>query len=176
MRFLFPLVLLFTALGLGIYAYLGGLRTPTVALETSAAPVLLAGQPYAGKVDNQRFGELYREAKTMQENGRLGAARALANLYYNDPEAAHDSIRAFVGLAVADTARPLPAGWHYRVVPAGRRALHARVAGVSFLLAPGKLYAAAEQALKTQQLTKQPPYLEQFGAADESSELWLTVK
>ena len=48
MRFFFPLVLIFTAIGLGIYAYLGGLRTPTVTLETTAAPVLLAVVPSTG--------------------------------------------------------------------------------------------------------------------------------
>ena len=175
MRFLFPLVLIFTAIGLSIYAYLGGLRTPTVALETTAAPVLLAGQPFHGKVQDQRFGELFREASTMQANGRFGTARSLANLYYNDPETAHDTIRAFVGLTVADTTAALPAGWRYREVPAGQRAMHARLAGVSFMLAPGKLYAAAEENIKAQKLTKQPPYLEQFEAGD-NSELWVGVK
>ncbi len=175
MRFLFPLVLLFTAFGLGIYAYLGGLRTPTVALETTTAPVLLAGQAYVGKVQEPRFGELFREAKTMQNNGRLGKALLLANLYYNDPETAHDTIRAFVGVTVADTSATLPAGWRYRALPAGRRTMHARLAGVSFMLAPGKLYAAAEQAIKAQKLIKQPLYLEQF-EGDESSELWVGVK
>lgn len=175
MRFLFPLVLIFTAIGLSIYAYLGGLRTPTVALETTAAPVLLAGQPFHGKVQDQRFGELFREASTMQANGRLGIGRTLANLYYNDPETAHDSIKAFVGLAVADTTAALPAGWRYRALPTGQRTMHARLQGVSFMLAPGKLYAAAEQQIKAQKLMKQPPYLEQFEAGD-NSELWVGVK
>ncbi|NML67105.1 hypothetical protein HHL22_18010 [Hymenobacter sp. RP-2-7] len=175
MRFLFPLVLLFTALGLSIYAYLGGLHSPTVALETTVAPVLLAGQPFAGKASEASFGELFRAAKTTQDARSLPAAQALANLYYNDPEAAHDSIRAFVGLRVADTLGRLPAGWRYRVVPAGRRTMHARMVGTSFLLAPGKLYSAAEQGLKDLKLTKQPPYLEQFGPGD-SSELWLGAK
>ncbi|MGI4834995.1 MAG: hypothetical protein ACRYFK_16195 [Janthinobacterium lividum] len=175
MRFLFPLVLLFTAIGLSIYAYLGGLRRPAVALETSAAPVLLAGQPFVGKASEARFGELFRAAKTAQDAGTLPAAQALANLYYNDPEAAHDSIRAFVGLRVADTLGHLPAGWRYRTWPRGRRAMHARLASTSYLLAPGQLYSAAEQGLKSLQLTKQPPYLEQFGPG-EGSELWLGVK
>ncbi|RZK27837.1 MAG: hypothetical protein EOO63_12555 [Hymenobacter sp.] len=175
MRFLFPLVLLFTAIGLSIYAYLGGLRTPVTALETTATPVLLAGQFYAGKVDGGRFGELFREAKTALDGRTMPQAQALANLYYNDPEQAHDSIRALVGVRVTDTLGALPAGWRYRVLPAGRRAVHARIASTSFLLAPGKLYGAAEQSLKTLKQTKQPPYLEQFGPG-ENSELWLGVK
>ena len=175
MRFLFPLVLVFTAIGLSVYAYLGGLHTPATALETTAAPVLLAGQPYAGRVDGGRFGELFREAKNAQDAHAVPAAQALANLYYNDPEKAHDSIRAFVGLRVADTLGRLPAGWRYRTLPTGQRTVHARLDNTSFLLAPGKLYDAAEQRLKTLQLSKRPPYLEQFGPG-ESSELWMGVK
>ena len=175
MRYLFPAVLLITALLLGIYAYLGGLRTPTVALETTAAPLLLAGQPYAGKVQGPRFGELFREAKTMQENGRLGRLPTLANLYYNDPETGHDTIRAFVGVAVADTARSLPAGWRYRVVPAGGRVVAARLANVSYLLAPNKLYPAAIELVQQQKLVRRPFYLEQFGPG-ETAQLWVGVR
>jgi hypothetical protein len=172
-RFLLPLVLVFTAIGLGIYAYLGGLRTPTVALETTAAPVLLAGQPFHGKVSDARFGELFRAAKARQDASPTPPP--LANLYYNNPESAHDSIRAFVGLRVADTTAILPTGWRYRVVPAGRRVVAARVQGVSFLLAPGKLYATAQQGIKDLGLTGQPFYLEQFGL-DEVDELRVGVK
>jgi hypothetical protein len=172
MRFFFPLVLIFTAIGLSIYAYLGGLRTPSVALETTTAPVLLAGQPFHGKVDDSRFGELFRTAKNWQD---AHPGQPLANLYYNNPEAAHDSIRAFVGVLVPDTAAALPADWRYRVVPAGRRVVAARVQGVSFLLAPGKLYAAAQQHIKDQKLTGEPFYLEQFGP-NEEDELRVGVK
>jgi hypothetical protein len=172
MRFFFPLVLVFTAIGLGIYAYLGGLRSPSVALETTAAPVLLAGQPFHGKVDDSHFGELFRTAKNWQD---AHPSQPLANLYYNNPEAAHDSIRAFVGVLVLDTTATLPAGWRYRVVPNGRRVVAARVQGVSFLLAPGKLYAAAQQHIKDQKLTGEPFYLEQFGP-NEDDELRVGVK
>jgi len=174
MRFFFPLVLVFTAIGLGFYAYLGGLHTPTVALETTATSVLLAGQPFHGKAQDQRFGELFREAKTLHDGGTLPAAQALANLYYNDPEAAHDSVSAFVGVRVADTTARLPTGWRYRVLPAGSRALHTRIRGTNFMLAPSKLYSAASQAIQDRKLTKQPPYLEQFGPG-EASELWMPV-
>ena len=173
MRFLLPLVLVFTALGLGFYAYLGGLRNPTVALETTVTPVLLAGQPFHGKADDARFSELFRAAKVRQDASPTPPP--LANLYYNNPESARDSIRAFVGLRVPDSAAALPAGWRYRVVPAGRRVVAARVRGVSFLLAPGKLYAAAQQGIKDLGLTGQPFYLEQFGP-DEVDELRVGVK
>jgi 4-amino-4-deoxy-L-arabinose transferase-like glycosyltransferase len=175
-RYLFPIVLVVTALALGFYAYLGGLRTPTAVFEATSTPTLLAGQSYVGKVQGQRFGELFREAKNTQENGRLGAGLALANVYYNNPETAHDTIRAFIGLAVADTTHSLPVGWRYRVVPAGQRIMRASIKGVSFLLAPDKLYPAATEAIKAQKLTQRGNfYLERFGT-DETSEMWIGVK
>jgi hypothetical protein len=175
LRFIFPLVLVFTAIGLSIYAYLGGLHTPSTSVETSATSVLLAGQPFAGKVSDNHFGELFSSAKAAYDARRIPAAQALANLYYNDPEQANDSIRAFVGVRVTDTLGQLPAGWRYRVFPAGRQLLHAHIDNTSFLLAPGKLYSAAEQALKTQKRSKQPPYFEQFGPG-EGTDLWMGVK
>jgi hypothetical protein len=176
MRYLFPIVLVITALALSIYAYLGGLHNPTVTVETTTTPIVLAGQGFQGKVQDQRFGELFRAAKTMQENGRLGAKPALANLYFNNPETAHDTVQAFIGLAVADTLRPLPSGWRYRVVPAGQRIVRARIKGVSYLLAPNKLYPAAADVVKEQKLVQRGNfYLEQFGA-DENSEMWIGVK
>ncbi|MDO7848979.1 hypothetical protein Q5H92_21625 [Hymenobacter sp. M29] len=172
MRYLFLAIILLTVLAAGVYVYLGGNRSPTVALETTAAPLYLAGQPYHGKVTGDAFGQLFRSAKDAQ--ARLGGD--LANLYLNDPETAHDTITAFIGLAVADTTKPLPAGFRYRLVPAGQRVVAARLAGVSYLLAPNKLYPAALEAIKTQKLTQRGDfYLERFGAND-ASEVWIGVK
>ena len=100
----------------------------------------------------------------------------LANLYLNDPESAHDTIRAFIGLAVADTTQPLPTGFRYRLVPAGQRVIAARLIGVSYLLSPNKLYPAALEAVKAQKLTLRGDfYLERFGA-NEASEVLMGVK
>ena len=175
MKYVFLVVILLTLAAAGTYAYLGGMREPTVALETTAAPLLLAGQPYHGLVASDKFGELFRQAKAMQDGHQLPGATTLANLYYNDPETAHDSVRAFIGLAVADTIHPLPTGFWYRVVPAGQRIVAARLAGTSYLLAPDKLYPAAFNLIKQQKLTRRPFYLEQFGAS-ESSQVWVGVR
>ena len=165
MRYFFPIVLLLTALGLGTYVYLGGLRTPTVTLESPAAPVLLAGQPYRGRVQEPRFGELFRAAKQRLDagSGAAGGGWALANIYYHYPTGPQDTLRAFIGHTVADTAAPLPAGWRYRAVPAGQPAVVARLAGTSFQLAPAKLEKAALDYITSRQLTRQPFYYEQFG-------------
>ena len=172
MRYLFLAIILLTLVAAGTYVYLGGNHQPNVTLETTAAPLFLAGQPFHGPVRGEGFGQLFRQAKDAQ--ARLGGD--LANLYLNDPETAHDTIRAFIGLALADTTRPLPAGFRYRLVPAGQRVVAARLRGVSYLLAPNKLYPAALEAVKAQKLTQRGDfYLERFGAGD-ASEVLVGVK
>lgn len=172
MRYLFLAIILLTLAAAGTYVYLGGNRQPKVTLETTTAPLFLAGQPFHGLVRGEDFGQLFRQAKDAQ--ARLGGD--LANLYLNDPETAHDTIRAFIGLVVADTSRPLPAGFRYRLVPAGQHVIAARLVGVSYLLSPNKLYPAALEAIKKQQLTQLGNfYLERFGAGD-ASEVLVGVK
>ncbi|WP_210514637.1 hypothetical protein [Hymenobacter terricola] len=172
MRYLFLAIILLTLVAAGTYVYLGGTREPKVSLETTAAPLYLAGQPFHGAVRGEAFGQLFRQAKDAQT--RLHGD--LANLYLNDPESAHDTIRAFIGLALADTAQALPAGFRYRLVPAGQRVIAARLRGVSYLLSPNKLYPAALEAIKAQKLAQRGDfYLERFGTGDES-EVWIGVK
>ena len=172
MRFFAPFVIILTLLGLAVYAWLGGLKTPVVALETPVAPVLLAGQPYRGPADAPAFGELFRAAQQARDGG--GLPGSLANLYRNNPDKARDTVQAFVGVAVADSSYRLPPGWRYRVVAAGGRVVAARVRGVSYLLAPGKLYPAALEKVKELKLTQRDFYLEQFG--DDEAQLWVGVK
>lgn len=172
MRYIFLAVILFTLLAAGTYVYLGGARDAKVSLETTAAPLFLAGQPYRGAVTGDAFGQLFRQAKDAQTRLRGD----LANLYLNNPDTARDTIRAFIGLAVADTLQPLPAGFRYRIVPAGQRVVAARLQGVSYLLSPNKLYPAALEAIKVQKLTQRGDfYLERFGT-DDDSEVWIGVK
>lgn len=172
MRYVFLVLILLTLLAAGFYAYLGGTRTPTVAVETTTAPVYLAGQPFRGPPNSETFGQLFRQAKDAQ--ARLHGD--LANLYLRNPETARDTIPAFIGLALADTSQALPAGFRYRVVPAGQRVLAARLRGVGYLLAPNKLYPAAFEAIEQQNLTPRGNfYLERFGA-DDASEVWIGVK
>ncbi|HEX8505895.1 MAG TPA: hypothetical protein VF630_11040 [Hymenobacter sp.] len=172
MRYLFLAIILLTLAAAGTYAYLGGTRDPKVALETTTAPLYLAGQPYHGSVRGDDFGQLFRKAKDAQARLRGD----LANLYLNDPETAHDTITAFIGLTVPDTTQALPAGFRYRLVPAGQRVMAARLTGVSYLLAPNKLYPAALDAVKQQKLIQRGDfYLERFGA-NEVSEVLVGVK
>ncbi|GAA4351658.1 hypothetical protein GCM10023185_10500 [Hymenobacter saemangeumensis] len=172
-RYIF-LILILLAIGLaGYYAYLGGFKQPTVMLETQPAPLYLAGQPFKGLATDDKFGPLFRQAKSVQDGGQLKGD--LANLYLNNPGSAKDTIQAFIGLAVADTTQPLPPGFRYRVIPAGQRVMTARLEGVSYLLAPAALYPAALKAVQEQKLTQRNFFLERFGAG-EKSEVWVGVK
>ena len=173
-RYLFLAIILLTVFVAIFYVYLGGRQEPRVALETTTAPLYLMGQAYHGSVRGDEFGQLFRRAKDVQTQRRLTSD--LANLYLNEPETAHDTISAFIGLAVADTTQALPVGFRYRLVPAGQRVIAARLTGVSYLLSPNKLYPAALEAVKTRKLTQRGDfYLERFGA-DEASEVLVGVK
>ncbi len=176
MKYVFLIVIFVTLAAAGIYVYLGGMREPLVTLETTTAPVLLAGQPYHGLVASEAFGKLFQQAKAVQDGQQLPGSAELANLYFNDPETAHDSVRAFIGLAVADTTHPLPTGFLYRVVPAGQRIVAARLRGVSYLLAPDKLYPAAFDLIKQRKLSRRPFYLEQFGPTGGTAQVWVGVQ
>lgn len=143
----------------GVYTWLGGFSTPQVELLTTAQPVFLAGKPYKGIPDKQ-FGKLFAEANELYRKGRLKGV--LGNIYYNDAVAEGEEIDAFVGLIVPDTtSQQLPAGYSYRSFAAGQRVLRARVKA-NFMLAPGRLYPALKEELKTRKLTSQNVFLEQF--------------
>ena len=173
MKYFFLAFLLFSATGVGVYAYLGGFRAPAVALETTSAPIFVVGQPYRGPAQSEFFAQLFRQASDAQAAGHYHGD--LTNIFLNSPEKARDTVQAFVGIAVADTTAPALPGWRYRVVPAGQRVMAARLKGTSYLLAPGKLYPAAFEAIKAQKLTQRDFFLERF-SSDDRAEVWVGVK
>ncbi|MCB2410450.1 hypothetical protein [Hymenobacter lucidus] len=168
-RWLFLLIIFFTIAGALIYAYVGGFKQPTVTITTTKAPIFLAGQAFRGTANDEQFGPLFRSVKEAKDQGRLRGE--LANIYYNDPAKARDTIQAFVGLVVADTvAQQLPAGYRYRTFAAGQRVVQARTTA-SYLVAPGQLYPAVTEAAKQQKLKLRHVYLEQFPEQGESEVL-----
>jgi hypothetical protein len=172
-RYVFLTIIILSLALAGGYAYLGGFRQPTVKLLTTGRPVFLAGQAFRGRANDERFGPLFRQAKEAQDQGRIKGD--LANLFLDNPDSARDTMRAFIGLAVADTSQPLPRGFRYRLVPAGQRVVAARLTGVSYLLAPNKLYPGAFAFIEQHKLKQRNLYLERFGAGEES-EVWVGVQ
>ena len=142
-------------------------------LITTAQPVYLAGRYFEGKASSDEFGPLFRQAQQVLNNGQLRGA--LGNIYYSDPEASDDTVRAFVGLVVADTtSQQLPPGYRYRTFPAGQRVVQARL-NASYMVAPDKLYSGAKNFMQEQKLTSAKIYLEQF-PADAPAEVMAVVK
>ncbi|UOR04792.1 hypothetical protein MUN82_17835 [Hymenobacter aerilatus] len=172
-RWLF-LGLLLVSLSVAVwYAYLGGFRNPYVQLTTTTQPIYLAGRYFEGKASSAEFGPLFRQAQQVLDNGQLRGS--LGNIYYSDPEASDDTVRAFIGLVVADTvSQKLPADYRYRTFPAGQRVVQARIEA-SYMVAPDKLYSGVKNFMQKQKLTSAKTYLEQF-PTDAPAEVLAVVK
>ncbi|SHI42912.1 hypothetical protein SAMN02745146_0851 [Hymenobacter daecheongensis DSM 21074] len=172
-RWIFLAALLIAFGFAGFYTYLGGFRAAAVTLETIPQPIFLAGRYFAGPVSSDEFGPLFRQAQQLRQSGQLRGD--LANIYYNDPAAAKDTVKAFVGLVVADTtSQQLPANYHYRTFAAGQRVLHARIQA-SYMVAPDKLYSGVKNFAEKEQLKLRQVYLERFGD-DDRAEVLAVVK
>ncbi|MDB5262985.1 MAG: hypothetical protein JWQ14_2266, partial [Adhaeribacter sp.] len=92
----FVLILLtVTVVGFGLYAYLGGFNTPEIKITTSKTQYI-AGKYYAGTIEDDQLGTLFRQAAETLDQKKLTGA--LANIYYNSPENQTDSIKAFIGI------------------------------------------------------------------------------
>ena len=168
-RWLFLIILFLTAAGVVVYGYLGGFRKPDIAVVNTSKPIFLLGQYYNGSVRDEAFGPLFRQAQQLRASGAVRGE--LANIYYYDPSSTRDTVKAFIGLIVADTTnQKVPTGYRYRTFPAGQRVIQARTTA-NYLLAPNKLYPAIEEVAKQQKLKLRQVYLEQFAEEGPSEVL-----
>jgi hypothetical protein len=170
--FLILSLLLIVAVGVAYYV-LGGFKSADVKLETTAQPVFVAGKYFEGPAGSEAFGDLTREAYENRTSGKLNGT--FGNIFYNDPASSSEAAKVFVGLIVDDTtSQKLPAGYRYRVFPAGQRVLHSTIEA-SYLVAPGKLYTGIKSTAQAQSLTLQNIYLERFPTTGPV-EVWAVVK
>ena len=112
------------AIGIGIYAYLGGFSNPTVTVTTSE-PLLIAGQPFTGAVKDEAFGKAFQRAAQLRDSKEIEGM--LGNVYYNNPESERDTIKAFIGIVVQDSTIKLPQGYELLRVPGGRKVVHTEI-------------------------------------------------
>ncbi len=153
------IIFIITAFGIGLYAYLGGFKTATVT-KTKSDTVIIAGKYYEGPLNGEELGVLFREAAQLIENKKINGT--LANIYYNNPEADQDSIKAFIGIRVTDSASvALPAGYILRRFAGGQPVLQSTV-NAHYIVSPNKVYPALFDYLKEHKLKTEPPYLELF--------------
>jgi hypothetical protein len=145
-------------IGFSLYAFLGGFSRIRISLVT-AEPMYLVGQYYEGPTQGEAFNEVFRQAGRLVEENLLQGQ--LGGIYYSNPYGAPDSIKAFIGVFVADTAVQLPAGYTLRQVPGGRRVLQAAV-DAHYILAPDRLYPALFDFAEQQNIRLADEYIERF--------------
>lgn len=156
------IIMALLAVAFGYYGYLGGFDSPQISIKTSRKQYV-AGQYYEGPADSPKFGEYFKRVGQLQESKTL--AGRLANIYYNNPEAKSDTIKAFVGIIVSDSSVALPAGYELRVWEGGKKVVQV-TSRANYLLAPNKLYPALFDYLKENKLETSSLYLEQFPEKD----------
>ncbi|MGV3641638.1 MAG: hypothetical protein ACO1NZ_14025 [Adhaeribacter sp.] len=159
------IILVLSALGIGYYGYLGGFDQPQISRVQSTTRYI-AGQYFEGPADSEAFGEYFKKAGQVQESGAMPGG-TLANIYYNNPEAQSDTIKAFIGIMMADSSAALPAGYHWRIWKGGQQVVRVSTQA-HYLLAPNKLYPALFDYLKEHQLKARSQYLEAFPAKDQA--------
>jgi hypothetical protein len=154
--FIFLLLVLFT--GLGLYGFLGGFNQIQISL-TTAEPLYMVGQYYEGPTEGQAFNNVFRRAGQLVEENVLQGD--LGGIYYSSPHGAPDSVKAFVGVIVADPAVQVPAGFELRRVPGGRQVLQAALEA-HYILAPDRLYPALFDFAEQQKIPLRNEYIERF--------------
>lgn len=152
------IVLVLATLVLVFYAYLGGFDQPEITVAKTKLQYV-AGKYYEGPVNGKEFGLRFQEASQMVDNKKL--AGTLTNIYYNNPEAQDDTIKAFIGVTVADTTQTIPAGYELQKLSGNRKVIEV-TSNAHFLLAPNKMYPALFDYLKANNLKTKNHYLEQF--------------
>lgn len=147
----------FALIMLVFYTYIGGFTAPEVT-EQPSGKMYVAGIPFKGSLQDEKFSNAFRRAAEVVDNGELDGT--LGNIYYNDPERG-DSIDAFIGVVVADSAVALPADYELRTVPARNRVIRAE-ASANVALLPKKLYTAVFDYAKENNLKLETFYVEWF--------------
>ncbi|GEO03403.1 hypothetical protein AAE02nite_10670 [Adhaeribacter aerolatus] len=151
------IALIVLGFGFSVYAYLGGFSTPEIKV-TNVKTRYLAGNYYAGPVEGEQLGQLFRQAAEVLEKKEVPGV--LANIYYNNPEKQSDSLKAFIGIMIEDSTAQLPAGYKLQKV-AGGKVVQASV-NAHYMLSPKKLYPALFDYLKMEKLKTKQTYLEIF--------------
>lgn len=122
------------------YYRMGGFNEPVIS-ETVEGPIYLAGTYFEGHVKDPAMSTLFDSTYAKVERKELSGT--LASHFMNDPNASKGMIKAFVGVAFADTLQSLPKGYRWHVVPR-KKSLKASL-NAHFMLAPVKIYPAMQE-------------------------------
>ncbi len=158
-------------IGLTFYTYSGGFSSPSFSVVTSR-PIYVAGREFNGSIRDKQMGEAFQRAAEVLDKKELEGV--LGSIYYNNPDASGDSIRAFIGVVVPDTAVKLPADYALRVVPGGRKVVRGEV-DAHYTMAPERLYGGIFNYAKENKLELEDFYVEWF-PEDHKGMLQVPVK
>lgn len=160
----FIIVAILSIAGLSFYTYLGGFSKPAIE-HTTTETLYIAGRYYEGLPKGELFNEIFQQAGEAVEKGTLKGD--LGGIYYNNPDESGDTIKAFVGVVVADKNVALPQHYEIRTVEAGQKVLKGRIKA-HMLLAPNKLYNAIFEYAEKNNIRLKPFYVEWFPSKQEA--------
>ncbi|WP_192822468.1 GyrI-like domain-containing protein [Rufibacter sp. LB8] len=146
------------AITLGIYAYVGGFSSVDITKATSEQ-TFVVGRYYQGNPESKELGERFTEVGQLVEKKQLTGD--FAGIYYNKPTKETKLLKAFIGVAVADSTVAVPQGFELRVVPAGQPVLLGK-SEASVMLAPKLIYEALFDYAEEHKLALQEFYVERF--------------
>lgn len=145
-------------IALTFYTYSGGFSSPDFTVVTSQ-PIYVAGRAFNGSIKDEQMDNAFRRAAEVLDKKELEGV--LGSIYYNNPDTSGDSIQAFIGIVVSDSAVRLPADYALRVVPGGRSVVHGEVEA-HYTMAPKRLYGGIFEYAKENNLQLEDFYVEWF--------------
>ena len=120
-------------IGLGVFFYykMGGFNAPELSI-INAPSYTIIGKPYTGRMNSKEFGKLFEEADSLIKSGTVKGVSC--GWFENNPASGKDTVKAFIGIAVAASSSPLPKGFETKTI-APRKAAQAHVLA-HYMLAP----------------------------------------
>lgn len=151
-------MLVVAAIAVGIYAYVGGFAKVDIT-QTTTSDMIMAGRYFEGNPDSEEMGDVYRSVGQAVEQKKLTGD--LGGIFYNNPTKESKTVKAFIGVIVADSTAALPAGFELRRVPAGAPVLQGTL-DASMMIAPKNLYSALFDYAEENNIKLQEFYIERF--------------
>ncbi|AMM50963.1 hypothetical protein TH61_06905 [Rufibacter sp. DG15C] len=157
-------MLIVVAVMVAVYAYVGGFKQVEIT-KTTSRQVFIAGKLYEGKADAEELGVLFQEVGKLVEQKKLVGEPA--GIYYNNPEKQSQVLRAFIGVAIADTTVTLPAGYKIREVKAGQPILQGTL-DASQMIAPKKIYESLFDYAEDNKIKLKNYFVERYPTKDSA--------
>jgi len=130
--------------GVVVYYKMGGFNSPEMVIFKSP-PFTIVGKNYTGRMNEKAFGKMFEDAEELVKNGKVKGM--VCAWFENSPEAAKDTVKAFIGvcLFINDSLTTVPQGYSVKQLPF-RYVAQAHIKA-SYMLAP-KVYPKLKEFAK----------------------------